>query len=110
MLQAEKEIQTEVLHYLKENGWLAFKNHTGGIRRSGQATVTNPMKGAPDIFALSTGIFMGVEVKKRGGVISMEQYRWLDDIKSHGGIALVCDSLDSFIAQLDKQLDKYGIE
>ena len=89
----EKEIQTEILNYLHENDYFAWKNHTGGIHRRGQRTTTNPNKGAPDIFAIKDGTFYGIEVKRPGGVVASHQYDWLGKLREHGGVAIIADSL-----------------
>ena len=102
----EKTIQTEILNYLNSNGYFAWKNHLGGIRRSGQATVKNPNRGAPDIMAIRDGLFFGIEVKKSGGVIAMHQYQWLEKLRIHGGNSIIADSLESCIEGIENSKKK----
>jgi len=102
MQSDEKTIQTEILNYLKSRGFFAWKNHVGGIRRSGQGTVKNPARGAPDIFAVKEGVFYGIEVKRPGGKVSGHQYAWLQKLRDHGGIAIITTSLESCVHDISE--------
>lgn len=99
-MQTESQIQTEILNYLRAEGFFCWKNHTGGIRKRGTATVVNPNKGAPDIFAIRQGTFYGIEVKKPGGKAQSHQLAWLEKLRQHGGIAIICDSVESCIEEM----------
>jgi hypothetical protein len=95
----ESAIQTEILNYLKKSGYFAWKNHTQGVRYS-KGRGSNPNKGQPDLMAISQGLFYGIEVKKPGGSFSLDQYRWIEKLKEHGGIGIVTDSLEDCIKQI----------
>ena len=100
---SESETQSEILQWLKENGYFAWRNHTQGIRYT-KGRGTNPNKGAPDIMAIRNGVFFGIEVKGKKGVLGPDQYKWLDKLQSRGGVAIVTDSLAGCINQIGTEM------
>jgi Holliday junction resolvase len=100
--ELEKHVQREILNYLQANGYMAWKNHLGGIRMGGgRTTVKNPARGAPDVFAVKGGRFYGIEVKKPGGKVAAHQMEWLQRLRSHGGFAVIAESLEDCIRGIE---------
>ena len=97
---SEKTIQTDILAWLNFNGFFAWKNHLGGIHRAGQPTTKNPNRGAPDIFAVKDGFFLGIEVKAPGGRPAEHQILWLEKFRQHGGHPVIASSLDACITAI----------
>ena len=89
----EQAIQSKILVYLKSKGYYARK------------VVTSNHSGVPDILACVKGRFIGIEVKKAGGVVSKLQTHNIDMITMSGGIAFVAYSVDDVKKQLDILLE-----
>lgn len=56
--------------------------------------------GVPDIIACLNGRFVGIEVKRPGGVISPLQQYNIDEIHKSGGVAFVAYSVEDVREQL----------
>lgn len=83
----EKDIVNEILKYLKENRYFAFKTHGSPFQ----------VAGLPDIIAIAhnTGRFVGLEVKRPlVGVVTELQKAMIRKINRVGGYACVVYSLD----------------
>jgi hypothetical protein len=59
--------------------------------------------GIPDFVCCYRGMFVAIETKAPGktNAVTPNQKRVIDDIKAHGGLAVVVDSLDSLIPVFD---------
>lgn len=67
--------------------------------------------GDPDIFICHRGLFVAVELKKKGGRPRKKQVIVLKDIIRSGGIGGVADTLEKFmsiVALADKKADRLG--
>lgn len=56
--------------------------------------------GVPDIIGIHQGRFVGIEVKAPNGKPSVQQSRFLDEIRKQGGIAILAYSVDDVIQGL----------
>lgn len=81
---SEKTIENRIKRYLDSIGAWYLKVHGSAYQRSG----------VPDIIACVNGKFVGIEVKKPGGVISALQQANIRLIEQSGGIAFVAYSLE----------------
>ena len=64
-------------------------------------------KGLPDIIGCYHGSFVAIEVKMPGGKLTELQADALDQIKKHGGIAIVATSPDEAIRGIYKGIKNY---
>lgn len=88
----ESDIRDCCLEYLKKRGYFVWRDRQA-VGKSRHLFVEN--KGCPDILGMTKeGRFMGIEIKKKKGVLSIEQHNFLEKIKANGGIAIVATELD----------------
>ena len=97
----EKQIENAILSFLASiQGCKAWKNQTTGIfdptkkvYRSLKGRYSG--KGSADILACLGGWFIAIEVKKpTGSVVSIHQYKFLEEIRNAGGVAFIARSVD----------------
>lgn len=83
----EGRVKKAVREFLKARGVWYFQPVSNGM---GQV-------GIPDFVCCYKGTFIGIETKAPGKLsgVTANQQRVLDEIKAHGGLALVVDSVDS---------------
>lgn len=98
--QLEKEIQLSILDYL------AFRQNSGKFMFWRQNTVPvfdkghyRPMpkhskNGVPDIILVRYGVFIGLEVKRPGGKLSVSQEAFKQELERAGGQYYVVTSID----------------
>lgn len=101
IIASEKEIQKSILDYLSLKGINAWRTNSGiqfsTYKDKSYITRLAP-KGTPDIIGfLNDGRFLGIEVKKPGGIISDEQIIFIEKINQAGGLAFVAFSIDDVI-------------
>lgn len=68
--------------------------------------------GDPDIFICHRGLFVAIELKKKGGKPRKKQVIVLQDIIRSGGIGGVADTLEKFMSIVelaDKKADRLGV-
>ncbi len=85
----EKSIENSCIDYAKKNGWLYRK-----VAYKGRA-------GAPDRWFLKGGIWVLIEFKQEGGVLSKLQELDHADLEKHGQHVHVCWSVAQFKETLD---------
>lgn len=97
----EKQIENAILAFLATiQGCKAWKNLTTGIfdpHRKVYRTLRGKYsgKGSADILACIGGHFVAIEVKKpSGSVVSLHQYKFLEEIRNAGGVAFIAKSVD----------------
>jgi len=99
----ESDIQKSILSYLKANGHLVWRTHTGPLLGYGGRRLTNPLKGYPDISGVhrsKPGHLFVIEVKSEKGVMSQEQISWRESLIKAGATHIVARSLEDVIKQL----------
>ncbi len=80
----EAKVQSEILVWLKANGYWVFK------------TIVCNRNGIMDIIACSPkGMFVGIEVKSRTGQPTKLQTYNIQEVKNRGGIAFIARDLDT---------------
>jgi len=85
----EGKVKKAVREYLRANNVWFFQPVSNGM---GQV-------GIPDFICCFNGWFLAIETKAPGKLkgVTPNQQRVIDEIKSHGGLAVVVDSVDSLI-------------
>lgn len=95
---SEKQIENEIINYLKSRRIFAWKVQTvgiydqkiGGYRKAG----ANYMRGVADIIGIYNGRLLAIEVKSRIGKLSELQKIFLQRVREEGGIAMVARSIE----------------
>lgn len=98
----EKEIQNEILDYLRVCPAIhrAWQNDTKSIRGRRIVNRFRPA-GLPDIIgSLKGGRALFIEVKKKGGMVSHEQRKFIESENKNGAVAFVARSLEQVIERL----------
>ena len=103
----EKQIENEILNFLRILGVYCWKNQSVGIydpvkkvyRRNGNH---NHIRGTSDILGIINGRFLAIEVKSEIGKLSPEQRVFLAQISNNGGVAFVARSLRDVAVNLSK--------
>lgn len=99
----EKDIQRDILAYLKLRKIMAWRNQTTGIYDTKRKTfrANQTMKGVPDILGiLPNGQFLGIEVKRPGGKLSAEQQMFGAYARLAGAKCFVATSVKEVAEQL----------
>jgi hypothetical protein len=89
----EGKVKAAVKKYLQSQGvwfWMPVSNGMGQV-------------GIPDFICCYNGTFLAIETKAPGKLsnVTANQQRVIDEIKTHGGLALVVDSVDSLIPTIE---------
>ncbi|MEA0565134.1 VRR-NUC domain-containing protein [Lysinibacillus irui] len=88
----EKTIENQIKKWLEINGHWWMKVHGDMFQKSG----------VPDILACINGKFVGIEVKRPGGVVSELQKYNIEKIQAAGGVAFVAYSVEDVRINLDR--------
>lgn len=95
MKNSEALIQSSILDYLNLSGHICIRVNAGKIQTARGNWVNLAPKGAPDIMGCSRdGRAIGIEVKTRAGKLREGQAQFLEEIRSRGGVAGVCRSIE----------------
>lgn len=101
---SEKQIENQILSWLKVNEIFAFKVKTVGTYDEKLGKFRRPSiwyrKGTSDILGIYRNKFLAIEVKSEKGRTSPFQDLFLHDVKEHGGIAFVAKSVEDVEYQL----------
>ena len=98
----ERQIQTQILDYLKLRGVFCWKQNTSGIyRKDRSAYIPSHTRGMPDICGiLRGGRAFYVEVKRRTGRLSEPQKEFLGRASTLGALAIVAYCVEDVEAAL----------
>jgi hypothetical protein len=96
-MPSEHEIQSAILEWLDLKGIFSYRQNTGAAKLKGQ-WVKFGVRGAPDIIAVKNGRFIGIEVKKPGGIQSTAQASFAWNLIGAGGYYILAYSLDDVIS------------
>lgn len=104
----EKQIENQILSYLKIMGAFVWKNDSVGIwdpkkRIFRKKQSIHHLKGVADILGVYKGKPLAIEVKSKTGRASKDQLLFLEAFKKHGGIAGVARSIDDVTKILSTQ-------
>ena len=106
LIASEREIQKSIFDYLSLVGINAWRTNSGinfSSYKEKQYIVRLAPRGTPDIIGfLNDGKFLGIEVKKPGGIVSDDQTIFLDKINKAGGVGFVAYSVDDVIKTFKK--------
>lgn len=106
--KSELQIEHELLKYLSLKGikWWPMKVK-GELHISKGRGFIKPSKnpGFPDILCSINGRFVGIEVKKCGGVQSSDQVLMQKEIEKSGAVYFICTS----VRELEAALIKYNL-
>ena len=98
----EKDIQKEILKYLRLRKIFCFKVNNVGIKKVDGSYIPVGLKGISDILGIYKGRFLAIEVKKEKGIVSEYQQEFINNVNNNGGIGFVARSLDNVVRLLDK--------
>ena len=90
MTQSEKRIENQIKKWLEKQGYWFMKVHGSMYQKSG----------VPDIVACVNGTFVGIEVKRPGGIIAPLQTYNIEQIRKNGGVAFVAYSVEEVQEEL----------
>jgi hypothetical protein len=105
----EKDIQRQVLDYLALVGAWPVRINSGAMQgtHAGKKWFMrmNSQPGCPDVLCCLGGRFVGIEVKRGGGIATDKQLSALDAIRRAGGVAFVATS----VADVERALKAEGL-
>jgi len=110
MTETEQDIQKLCLNYLRDNGFLCWKQPSQGLRVNGgrrAKCMGGSTVGHPDLMAIKDGNFYCIEVKKPGGKVHRSQVAWLTFAQMNGAKCMVVRSLQEMIDKL-KRSESYN--
>ncbi len=95
---SEKQIENQILGYLKSRNIMAFKIKSVGtydpvLKRFRTASPWY-RKGVSDILGIYREKFMAIEVKSAKGKLRVEQSMFLNEVNEKGGIGFVARSIE----------------
>ena len=113
----EKNIQSNVMLALSQNDCKIFRNNCGvhktedcrfvryGVANPGGSDLIGWKKTTitPEMVGQSVAIFTAIEVKNAKGRPTTEQLRFIEVVKTEGGIAGVCRSVEDALSLLAGQ-------
>lgn len=98
----ESDIQRLIMLALSEAGCLIFRNNTGVLKNAAGIPIKFGLcVGSSDLIGLTpTGRFLAVEIKTPTGKATPEQLRFIEAVRSRGGIAGIARSPAEALALL----------
>lgn len=97
----EKDTQRAILDYLQAVRVFHYRNNTGGFTNPKGHFYLFGALGSPDIVAVVRGIYIAIEVKSTGGKQSDHQKAFEENLTKAGGVYILADSIETFLAQFD---------
>jgi len=100
----ESTVLNQCLLYLHMKNIFAWRNNTGAVK-IGSRFIRYGFKGSSDILGiLPDGRFLAIECKKsKGGKVSEDQKNFLENVKKNGGVAIVANSVETLINELQEK-------
>lgn len=100
----ESSLVSACLAHLHWRGCLAWRQNTTGVYDRARGVYRfHGMRGVSDILALApdgSGRLVAVECKSAKGKLTPEQSLFLDNVRAHGGVAVVVRDVSDLIAAL----------
>ncbi|MDQ3750433.1 MAG: VRR-NUC domain-containing protein [Acidobacteriota bacterium] len=96
----ETSLSNQIMVWLYSRGIYNDRLNAGKVETKRGNWITLCKPGTPDRFAIIRGQIVFIEVKKRGKTATAEQRIKHDELREHGAIVLVVDSLDDFIPKM----------
>jgi len=100
MALLEKEIQAQIIEYLKLKRIFFWRNNIGAGQLKGGRFVRFGVPGAPDLFVLKEGKLIGIEVKRAKTKLSPLQEEFGAEMQKNGATYIVARDLDDVMAVL----------
>ena len=100
----EKEVQAACLQWLctlpEVRVWRRNVGAMAGRSVAGKSWyVKFGEAGMSDLEGMMHGIHLEIEIKRSGKKPTLDQYRWLEEIRRFGGIAFWCDTIDMCVEE-----------
>ena len=96
----EKDIQKQILEYLKIKKIFHYRNNTGGFMDKNNHFYRYGEVGSPDIICVINGIYIAIEVKQPKGKQSEGQKAFQENLEKAGGKYWLVYSLEDVIDKL----------
>lgn len=109
---SEKEIENQILDWLKIHHIFAWKNQSVGVFDPTKKVFRmnrspHHLKGVSDILGfLPNGKFLAIEVKTQTGRVTPEQQSFIDQVNALGNVAFVARSLDDVLKRFPESRQK----
>lgn len=107
-VRAERDIQKEILAFLKNNSVLHWRQNSGMVPIGGGSRfIRLGSKGLPDICVIMPphGKFVGLEVKTKVGKVNQNQKEFAMRLTNLGGYYFVVRSLEDAVNALRKVME-----
>lgn len=100
----EKEIENQIIHFLRTIGIYCWKNQSTGIydAKAQAFRRRNPLQinGVSDVLGIIQGRFLAIEVKSESGRPTEDQKLFIKKVNEEGGIAFISRSVEQTAEQL----------
>lgn len=103
-MTTSNDLNKQTIDLINYRGGFAWRNNTG--RRGG---VSYGKRGSGDVIGMYHGYFVSVETKTPNDRASDAQFKFIEDVRFHGGFACFARSIDDVVEFLDS-IDKYEAE
>lgn len=108
MNQTEKQIENQILFWLRAQGIYSWKNQSVGIfdaKKQVFRKSKNPwhINGVADILGVIEGRFLSIEVKSKKGVHSDSQKTFAENVGKNGGIYILARSVEDVQSALSSE-------
>ena len=100
-LPKEKDIQKQIVQYLKMRGAVAVRTNSGAFKVKDRFVRFNSEEGCSDLLCCYRGFFVALEVKRPGKKPTAKQSGFLGEVEKASGIAAVVTSIDDVREILD---------
>lgn len=98
LVEAEKDTQEKIRLAVASAGGVMVMRNNVGVARHGKRMVRYGLgTGSSDLVCVVApyGRFLGLEIKRpKGGVVSRDQMKWMQWIRSYGGVTGVATSVE----------------
>lgn len=96
----EGDLVKDCLRWLKSVECYVYRQNQGGMKTDTRFIRFAHVDGISDIIGMtSTGRYIAVECKQPGKRPTEKQRAFLDEVKAHGGIAIVAHDVDELAAE-----------
>ncbi|MCX7698803.1 MAG: VRR-NUC domain-containing protein [Candidatus Goldbacteria bacterium] len=101
----EKDIQRDILSFLRLNKIFCWKNNNVGIyKKETGSYIPSQIQGISDIIGiLPDGRFLAIEIKREGGKLTDKQIEFLNNIKKNNGLTIIAYSVKDVVEKLQEQ-------
>lgn len=90
----EQQVLNAIIEWLTWNNVCHWRNNSGAFRDSRGHFYRYGAIGSPDIICIEGGLFVGIEVKRKGGKQSPKQKEFQEMIEKADGIYVLADCIE----------------